>query len=335
MSPRVLLPILTGLGNCVMLTPMIRTIKSEWPQAKILLFTDGRWGVQAFFGGAPEIAGLVESVPSGVDIVFVPRVSGSLRFAATARLKNLRAKIIAHRIPPWAEKSLLKNALLSALGVTLVEQAVEHESVQNLGLLAPLGVVQERWQRKSAALGEYPESSVPGDYVLVQAGASNGLLTPKRWPEEHWALLIKRLAGLGFHVVLVGDSAEKKLGERISADESRITNLCGKTGIAELIGLIRGAKLVIAADSGVGHIAGAVGARLLSLWGPTSWVRSGPSGDFVNKISLNLACSPCTGDPGQPGEAEAFVACPIGRACMEKLTPDMVMALIQEKSLLA
>ena len=74
-------------------------------------------------------------------------------------------------------------------------------------------------------------------------------------------------------------------------------NLCGRTGLKELVALTEGAKVVVSGDSGPMHIAAALGKPVVALFGPTDALKTGPYGWQENKnltvISTNVSCRPC------------------------------------------
>jgi len=93
-------------------------------------------------------------------------------------------------------------------------------------------------------------------------------------------------------------------------------SLAGKTTVMQLAELLRRAKLVITNDSGPMHIAAAVGAPLVSLFGPTNPVRTGPYLRESSVVRLNIACSPC------------YSRSCSHHSCLRKLDVDTVMKSI-------
>ena len=328
---RVLIPILTGLGNCVMLTPLLRTLKQEFPNSQIVLFSDGRWGVEELFRDDPCISEITRNIPGNIDLVLAPRISGSIRFLAKVRAKNPKARILAQTHPVESARDWIRNTFIWVVSSQTQLQPFLHETEQDLSLLHLLEIPKARWIRTPQVNAPRPFSEVSKPYWLLQPGASNALPTPKRWPTRYWVELASTLLRRGIHVVLVGDQNEAHLGIEIEnavrplGALGQMTNLCGKTSVPELVQWIASAETVIAADSGVAHLAGALERRLFVLWGPTSWIRSRPLGPQVNRISLSLGCAPCTGEPGKPGEAIALAQCPISNSCMTELTPERVL----------
>ncbi|MDZ8117198.1 glycosyltransferase family 9 protein [Pontiella agarivorans] len=100
----------------------------------------------------------------------------------------------------------------------------------------------------------------------------------KNWP---W----KRFVELGEHldcqVILVGAPTDVETCEKIEnhLPEGACTNLCGKTSLLELGGVLQRADLVVTVDSGPMHMASAAGTPCLAIFGPTDPTRVGPFGD--------------------------------------------------------
>jgi len=111
----------------------------------------------------------------------------------------------------------------------------------------------------------------------------------KRWPADRFAKLIEPIEReLGLRCVVSGgnDVVDMPFGDRA-------INLGGKTDLKELVALIDGASLVIANDSAPMHIAAALGRPLVSIFGPTNAVRTGPYGRPDTVLQLDLVCRPC------------------------------------------
>jgi ADP-heptose:LPS heptosyltransferase len=116
------------------------------------------------------------------------------------------------------------------------------------------------------------------DRVVVHVGAA---APARRWPVDRWAAVAAALQREGLHVVLTGTSAERPLAERVAAGAGLRTEavVAGTTDLVELAGIVAGARLVLAGDTGVGHLATALGRRSALVFGPTSPARWGPPPD--------------------------------------------------------
>jgi heptosyltransferase-2 len=141
----------------------------------------------------------------------------------------------------------------------------------------------------------------------------------KRWPERHFAALARLLAARGYAIWLVGSPKDHAVAETIANDaEGLCTNLCGKTDIAEATDLLAAARLVVTNDSGLMHVAAAVGRPVIALYGSSSPLFTPPLSADARIVNLNLECSPCFKR-----------VCPLGHLkCLNELLPERVFAEI-------
>lgn len=124
-------------------------------------------------------------------------------------------------------------------------------------------------------------------YALILPGTN---WATKRWPVEHFAALAQQIrTGLDLPVVVAGAKDALSLAEQIPHD----LNLAAKTTLPQLVALIERASLVIANDSGPMHIASALNRPLVTIYGPTNPVRTGPYARPGTVVRLDIACSPC------------------------------------------
>lgn len=148
--------------------------------------------------------------------------------------------------------------------------------------------------------------------VALCPGAEYG--PAKRWPARHFAELARRLAARGHAVWLLGSPRDQAVGESI-ATTSPARNLCGRTTLDEAVNLIASARAVVTNDSGLMHVAAAVGKPLVALYGSSTPAFTPPLSARAHILSLGLACSPC------------FMRnCPLGHLdCLKKLAPERVL----------
>jgi len=144
----------------------------------------------------------------------------------------------------------------------------------------------------------------------------------KQWAPEKFRDLIDGLAERGVKVAITGSRGDMNtiggiLG-RIRYPE-RVLNLAGKTDLGELAALISLADLVITPDTGPMHLAAAVKAPLIALFGPTAPWRTGPYGNGHIILRKELPCSPCFRKK-----------CPTGE-CLDQITVEEVLRAAEEK----
>lgn len=117
----------------------------------------------------------------------------------------------------------------------------------------------------------------PDNYAVLVPGAAHA---DKCWPAESFAALADKIsAQFGLSIVATGTSAEAHLAEKLNVLANiKVTNLAGQTSLAELLALLRTAKLVISNDTGPGHIAAALARPLVMIFGRTNPARVAPYG---------------------------------------------------------
>jgi len=145
-------------------------------------------------------------------------------------------------------------------------------------------------------------------YVVLCPGAEYG--PAKRWP--YFAELAARLKQ---PVVLLGSQNDVSAAEGIGG-----RNLVGRTTLDEAIDIIAGAELVVSNDSGLMHVAAALGRPLVALFGSSSPEKTPPQRGRSRVLWLKPECSPCYARE-----------CPLGHfRCMRELSVDMVLAAAGE-----
>lgn len=118
----------------------------------------------------------------------------------------------------------------------------------------------------------------------------------KCWPEAHFAALAEALIAEGCRIWLFGSARDADTGERIAAMTAAgedIVNLCGRTSLADVIDVLALTEQVVTNDSGLMHIAAAVGVHVHALYGPTSPAFVAPLTERKDIYFLDLDCSPC------------------------------------------
>ena len=151
--------------------------------------------------------------------------------------------------------------------------------------------------------------------VALCPGAEYG--PAKRWPAEYFAEVAGKLKARGHTPVVLGTQSDVPTGLTIEQLSSGAAiNLAGKTTLDDAINLIAGSRAVITNDSGLMHVAAALGTPQLALFGSSSPVHTPPLSDVARVIYLNTECSPCFARE-----------CPLGHfKCMREMTPGLVLA---------
>jgi lipopolysaccharide heptosyltransferase I len=144
----------------------------------------------------------------------------------------------------------------------------------------------------------------------------------KQWPAENFARLISALTQRKAFVVITGNPHDEGPVTEIlhrTDDSGRVLNLAGKTDLMELAGIFSLSDLVLCPDTGPMHLAAAVKAPLIALFGPTAPWRTGPYGNKARIIRKGLPCSPCFKKKCQTME------------CMNSISVEEVLAAVEQK----
>lgn len=126
-------------------------------------------------------------------------------------------------------------------------------------------------------------------YVTLVPGAGHAT---KRWPVERFAQLVQALRIEGVEVAVVAGPGEEELYDSVVGSVRGVAGVRGG-GLGALLDMLVDSKLVVAGDSGPGHLASAMGVPVISLFGPTSERRWRPLGRG-RVIALELSCRPCS-----------------------------------------
>ena len=155
--------------------------------------------------------------------------------------------------------------------------------------------------------------------VAMMPGAEYG--PAKCWPHEYFTELAANLDREGFAVWVLGSEKDVVAGDAI-AGGSQAMNLCGKTSLEDVVDLLAACEQVVSNDSGLMHIAAAVGAHVHGIYGSSSPNFTPPLTKSRDIHRLGLECSPCY-------ERE----CPLGHLrCLKDLRPDSVLQKILDKN---
>jgi len=244
----------------------------------------------------------------------------SLR-AATATLRELRAErhelaldlqglwksavwarlAGADRTLGYARRSRREplSALLMNAGVSPPAECV-HVIDQHLSVLRPLGI--EAIGLREFPLPLSPEVQAATGERLARAGLTTerlALLNPgggwasKLWPAERFGHLARELRSIGLTPLVTWGPGEEAVADAVVVASEGAAVRAFATTLLEYVELARRAALVVAADTGPMHLACAVGAPVVALFGPTDPARNGPFSARDQVVRRVPACAPC------------------------------------------
>ncbi|SRR5579883_104561 len=170
----------------------------------------------------------------------------------------------------------------------------------------------------------------PGPVVALAPGS---VWATKKWGDDKFVNLAKKLISNGSRVVVIGGRDESEVGAKISAAcGDNVLDLTGKLPFAGSAAVIAQCSMLITNDSAPSHVAVAVGTKVLTIFGPTvpafGFAPPRAAGETIEL--QGLWCRPCTSHGSE--------RCPIyTHACMKEISIEMVferaMGLLHEESL--
>lgn len=332
MTERIVILAPNWLGDAVMALPAIGDVRRYCPEAHLAVAA--RRSVAPVF---TMVAGVDEVVtlPGGGGLRALTgwrddaRVLADGKFGTALLLPNSFATafttakaLIAER---WGFATDRRAAWLTRAiprpGEAMHQRAYYQALTTALGMPAgqPFARVHPDRDRTRALLKEIGlDPDEP--YVVFAPGAAYG--GAKQWLPQRFAELAATIIGdRGWSVLMVGTAADRPACEQISARMpktgtrmNRLIDLSGKSDLPSLAGILAEARAVVSNDSGAMHLAGAVGTKVVAVFGPTREkhtypLAAGPDAPTPTVITHDVFCRPCM-----------LRECPIDHRCMTRIT---------------
>lgn len=337
----ILLVRLSAIGDIVFASPLISAVRRAWPEAKIV------WLVQS------ECRVLLDHHPDLDEVVVCPlqhwrHLWEARRFGALLKgIRALRAVLRAHDFDLALDlQGLLKSGVLTWLSGArqriglgsregsqwLMTRAIPRGGdsrrigSEYLYLAETLGLPTESFAM--AVHYGAAEATFVAD-IVARTGLAGGYAVfcpfttrpQKHWFEERWQRLATRVKSeFGLTPVLLGGPADREAAARISdASDGLVINLAGRTSLLEAAAMIDQAALLVAVDTGLGHMGIALNTPSLLLFGSTC--------PYLDTTHANarvlyhpLPCSPCKRRPTCDGSFD----------CMRLIEVDEIVAAARQ-----
>ncbi len=290
-EPRFLIARMSAIGDTILTLPVACALRDHYPDAYIA------WVVER--GASTAVVGH-EALD---EVVVLPRgwyvsPTGILRARKCLRALEIDIAIDCQSVSKTAMACWLSGAktrigcrgqygaeLSPWLNNELVEPEQPHLTDRSLELLAPLGIeshkVDWRYPLHEQALECMAElvqrEGLERGYAVINPGAT---WDSKLWECDRFAEVARRL---GFEqgltsLVVWGNSRERDWAEAIVVGSGGQARMAPRTSLSELAALLMGARMVISPDTGPLHMAVAVGAPSVGLYGATRVEDCGPYG---------------------------------------------------------
>jgi lipopolysaccharide heptosyltransferase I len=322
---------LGALGDIVHATPLVAAIAARWPDARIdwvverkhravLDLVTGLHQVVEFasrrLGGGPGWAGTVRRLRAArYDVVF--DAQGLLKSATLARAAG------GARTVGFASGALREPAARAFYSEVIHPAGATHVVEKNLALLRAVGIEAPDVR---FPLRRDPESAAVRD-AIEAAGAGFAVLNPgggwpnKRWPPDRFGAVAAELARRhGLPSLVLWGPGDERLADAAVAASGGAARRAPRTTVADMVALVRRARLLVSGDTGPLHLAAAVGTPIVGIYGPTDPARNGPLSTGDLWVSRHDVC-----------ECYHLRKCRAARWCLETIAVDEVVQAIDRR----
>jgi len=339
---RILVVALRRLGDVLLTTPLIRSMRRAWPDAAIdvLVFAD----TAAILDGNPDIDRV---------IVMPPRPTAAQSLALACRLWRRYALAVSTQA---GDRPSFFAAVAGTTRVALIEDTAKGRFKRRLldrNVLYVPGIHRvEEMLRFADALGiarvpqvvtpaaAVPVDGIDGDYAVIHAAP---FFRYKQWTVEGWRALAGALVARGLTVVATGGpgTPEKAyLDEVWRGAGATVHRLDGRLSWPALAGLLVRSRVYVGPDTSVTHLAAASGCPTVALFGPTDprlwgpWPAQGLSEPWRDTADVQrrgnvwlvqnaFPCTPCQLE-GCERRLDSY------SACLDELPAERVIAAVEE-----
>lgn len=330
MSVRLLLVKTSSLGDVVHALPALTEAAAALPGLRC------DWVIEEAFAAIPAWHPAVDRV---IPVALRrwrrrPQVAQIIASARALRARRHDLVLDAQGLAKSAALALLARGRRAGFDRASAREGVASLAYgQRIAVPRDLHAIERLRVLFAAALGYRPGDTPPPyglDHARLGAVAPGEALVflhgtawrSKRYPLTHWQALARRAAAAGFPVLLPwGSPAEHEHAQRIAAatPAARVLPRLDLPGIARVLA---GARAVVGVDTGLAHLAVALGRPTVTLYGATDPARTGTWGAGQVHLAAAYPCAPCLQRRcTQPGGA-------LEAPCYGTLAPDRVWAAL-------
>ena len=312
----------SSFGDVVQANPILQAVKSKWKDSLTdwLVFTQWKqvvelfpninsikcWnrkgGIKAFFET------LKECNKENYDLVI--DLQGLLRTAIFCKLLKAKQKVGVSGMKElsWLlikepyKRNKNENAVIRNLNSLSYITKEKYEPCFNISVdTVPYNMLNKYGIKE-------------GDKIVAFVPFSRG--KTKTWNSDNYIVLADMVKSFDkdIKIIILGSQADYG---KIKSDN--IIDLCGKTDIKELAGILSACEIAVGADTGAMHLANAIGIKNVFIFGGSDIKETAPYGNNSKVISANLSCSPCRGKCKFDKEK-----------CLEQIKPNTVFESVKE-----
>jgi ADP-heptose:LPS heptosyltransferase len=345
---RILVGLVSPIGDTLLATPALAALRRALPEAEIAALV------------APSNAGILVGNPDVDRLIYAPAKGTTPEWRRyLAALRTLRRErfdliinfsgasglttYVCHPFTPWMFLDLPRWWPLAGGDSTFRRRRAVDQYIRTLAPLiaAPPTDAETRVPRlhldaqdrqRARELLRQEGLAATSPLIAMHLGG-DGFNGRKRWAPERFAAVANALvARHDAHVLFIGGAEDIARSTEAAALVDRNAHvLAGRASLKVTAALIERAMLYIGNDSAPLHIAGAVGAPAIGIFGPSDWTEFAPTsgkGPAPRVVHSDLACSPCFGFVGNDPLWKVNTC--YSFACLNAITPEAVLATAKE-----
>lgn len=292
-----------GMGSIIQSTPLIQTLKTNYPNAKIT------------FVSSVENKSILERITIIDQVLLVDdrKISGLIGSSTRLLIRLIRMRadlyidleiysnfssiittfsMAKDRFGYYLNTSKYRMGMYTHMMYFNTNSPISESYLQFARLLNCEKIIHHQFvfvEKKEL----HPQLD---NYIVINSNASD-LRIERRWPKQSFIDLIHsvRESNNELSIVLIGAKNEAEYVAEISnvfSEDAKVLDLSGKTTLDELIELIRHSNFVITNDTGPMHMSSALQKKTIALFGPCS-PQQYAIGENIIPIYKDLYCSPC------------------------------------------
>ncbi|HEX7847595.1 MAG TPA: glycosyltransferase family 9 protein, partial [Chitinophagaceae bacterium] len=255
------------VGDIVLASPLIRSLRKQFPEATIHFLTDDSCRSAVEFNPSIDKLHVLAHSPE----LMIEELKSEEYDHIIDLQANDKSALVArslHKKPFSVRRHSFRKKLLTSFKINLLprEHVVEQyfKAVESLDVkIDTVGLEYFIADSEETKKNDIPASHYAG-YIACAIGAE---YNTKKWPLHKWK---EFCAQLDHPIILLGSREDAAAGKEIaSADDIKIYNACGKFSLNEMADLTRKAKLVVCNENDSMQIAAAYKRPIVSIWGNT------------------------------------------------------------------
>jgi len=348
---KILIIRLSAIGDILLATPLLRALRTQFPAARLDFVVKAEFADVLRYHPAVDTLYELNTKNGRPELQALGRRLRAMRYDVIFDIhKNFRSRYLAHVAKPQHvfrhRKHVFRRWLLVNAKINLMRNVrpiyrryLAAAAPLNLAEAAPLAAgrrLELFWREadERTAETELRARHWQAHLPLIGLAPGAGYFT-KRWPAEYFGELAADFIRRGRQVAVLGGKQDVALAKKIEQtaeamlgveqNKMPLINLAGALSLPGSAAVVKRCQLLVANDSGLMHVAEAVGTPLLAIFGSTTrelgFFPQSPSSRVIE--NANLSCRPCS--------HLGYAQCPRGHfRCMREITVDAVWNAARE-----